>query len=217
MRNGYHEKRQGQGEEMAAVKELPESGIAEEDLLRAQLYQMLSHFLGNPPSEKDLANLAAMNGDESPLGEAIASLAKIAAKTDVALVAQEYHDLFIGVGRGELLPYGSYYLTGFLHEKPLANLRNDMTRLGIARRETVKIPEDHIAAIFEMMAGLITGKYGTVFDLDEQREFFHTHIGSWASHFMSDLEAAKSSILYASLGTIGRIFLEIEEVAFTME
>ena len=193
------------------------STVAEEDLLRAQLYQMLSHFLGNPPSKKDLDSLAAMDGDTSPLGEAIASLAKIAGKTDVVLVAQEYQDLFIGVGRGELLPFGSYYLTGFLHEKPLAALRKDMERLRIARRESVKVPEDHIAAVFEMMSGMIDGKYGTAYGLDEQREFFRKHVGSWAGHFMRDLEGAKASILYAAIGTIGRIFLEIEEVAFTMD
>ncbi len=202
---------------MSAMTQLPVTDVAEEDMLRAQLYQMLSHFLGNPPSQKDLNSLAAMSGDNSPLGEAIASLATIASKTDVALVAQEYQDLFIGVGRGELLPYGSYYLTGFLHEKPLAALRKDMQRLGIARRESVKIPEDHIAAVFEMISGMIDGKYGTVFDLDEQREFFKKHISSWAGHFMTDLEGAKASILYAAIGTIGRIFLEIEEVAFTMD
>ena len=202
---------------MSVMTQSPVSSVAEEDILRAQLYQLLSHFLGNPPSQKDLDSLAAMRGDTSPLGSAIASLAKIAGKTDAGQVAQEYQDLFIGVGRGELLPYGSYYLTGFLHEKPLAVLRKDMARLGIARRESVKIPEDHIAALFEMMAGMVEGKYGTFYDLDEQREFFKTHIISWAGHFMSDLEGAKASILYAAIGTIGRIFLEIEEVAFTMD
>jgi len=205
------------GEKMSAMTESPVSSVAEEDMLRAQLYQMLSHLLGDPPSQKDLDSLAAMNGDSSPLGAAIASLAKIAGKTDVVLVAQEYQDLFIGVGRGELLPYGSYYLTGFLHEKPLAALRKDMQRLGIARRANVKIPEDHIAALFEMMSGMIEGKYGTIHNLDEQRQFYKKHVGSWAGHFMTDLEGAKSSILYAAVGTIGRIFLDIEEVAFTME
>lgn len=202
---------------MNAMPESSISNVAEEDLLRAQLYQMLSHFLGNPPSQKDLDSLAAMKGDDSPLGQAIASLAKIAGKTNVALVSQEFQELFIGVGRGELLPFGSYYLTGFLHEKPLAALRSDMERLGIARRQSVKVPEDHIAAIFEMMSGIIDGKYGTAYDLDAQREFFTTHVGSWAKHFMSDLEGAKASILYAAVGTIGRIFLDIEEVAFTMD
>lgn len=205
------------GKKMNTMTKSSISSVAEEDMLRAQLYQMLSHFLGNPPSQKDLDNLAAMSGDSSPLGEAIASLSAIAGKTDVVLVAQEYQDLFIGVGRGELLPFASYYLTGFLHEKPLAALRQDMQRLGIARRADVKIPEDHIATIFEMMAGMIEGKYGTVYGLGEQREFFNKHIGSWAKHFMTDLEGAKASILYAALGTIGRIFLDIEEVAFTMD
>ena len=158
-----------------------------------------------------------MSGDESELGKVVQAFANIAGKTSPEQVAQEYQDLFIGVGRGELLPYGSYYLTGFLHEKPLARLRGDMARLRIERHETVKEPEDHIAALFEMMAGLITGEFGEVASLEEQKQFFDAHVGSWAKHFFKDLEGAKSSVLYAALGSVGRIFMEIEEVAFTMD
>jgi TorA maturation chaperone TorD len=118
------------------------------------------------------------------------------------------------------LPSGasaSYYLTGFLHEKPLARLRDDMARLGIARQETVKEPEDHIAALFEMMAGLIVGEFGAVASLEDQKQFFTTHVGSWAKHFFKDLEGAKASVLYAALASAGRIFMDIEEMAFTMD
>jgi len=201
-----------------AVAQSPDSfELGEEDALRAHMYRLLGHFLARPPDNEKLELAAGMSGDDSELGQAVKSLARLAARATPEQVAQEYHDLFIGVGRGELLPYASYYLTGFLHEKPLAKLRSDMARLGIARRETVSEPEDHIAALFEMMAGLITGEFGVQAPLEEQRRFFENHISPWATHFFRDLEAAKSSVLYAAIGSIGRIFMDIEEVAFTMD
>ncbi len=201
---------------MAAVEAAIER-VSQEDALRAQLYTLLARFLARPPQADALKAAAAMSGDATDLGQAIHGFARIAAKSSPDGIAQEYHDLFIGTGRAELLPYASYYLTGFLHEKPLAKLRSDMARLGIERRETVSEPEDHIAAIMEMMSGLITGAFGQAASLDDQRAFYDTHLGSWGSHFFTDLEAAKSSVLYAVIGTVGRTFLEIEKVAFAMD
>lgn len=191
--------------------------LTEEDALRAHMYRFLAHFLCKPPGKDELRLASEMSGDESDLGQAIQSLARIASRSAQADVEREFHDLFIGVGRGELLPYGSYYLTGFLHEKPLARLRNDMSRYGIQRRETVREPEDHIAAVFEMMAGLIEGSFGEPVSLDEQHDFFDAHVGSWAPHFFKDLEGAKNSVLFAAIGSVGRVFMDIEEVAFSME
>lgn len=203
---------------MAADAALREASVTltPEDELRAQLYHFLARFLASPPDNTGLESAAKMDGDDTELGKAFGVFANLASRTDVNKVGQEYQDLFIGVGRGELLPYGSYYLTGFLHEKPLAKLRDDMGRLGIEREPGVKEPEDHIAALMDMMAGLITGQFGAPAPLAEQKQFFDTHIASWASHFFADLEGAKSSVLYAALGTIGRHFMEIEETAFSM-
>ncbi len=191
-------------------------GLPPEDELRAHLYRLLARFLAGPPQTRDLAIGAAMRGDASDLGLAVQTFAHLCARTEPDQVRQEYQDLFIGLGRGELLPFGSYYLTGFLHEKPLAKLRNDMARLGIERDPAVKEPEDHIAALMDMMAGLILGDFGAPAPLEEQRRFFEAHVSSWAGHFFADLEAAKSSVLYAALGAIGRRFMTIEETAFAM-
>jgi TorA maturation chaperone TorD len=138
------------------------------------------------------------------------------ARCKAAEVAEEYQSLFVGLVRGELVPYGSYYLTGFLHEKPLAKLRDDLQAFGIARAENVSDPEDHIASLCEVMAGLIDGTFGTPVSLEEQKRFFNTHIRPWAPVFFRDLEAAKVSVLYAAIGSVGRAFLEIEEGAFEM-
>ena len=190
--------------------------IAEEDQLRAGWYALLAQLLSGEPSEARLQMMRGLAGDDSELGQGITALAAAARGTTVETAKQEYFDLFIGLGQGELLPYASYYLTGFLNEKPLARLRGDMARLRIARAEDVSEPEDHIAALCEMMAGLITGSFGEPADLDEQRKFFDSHIGCWAPRFFEDLQAAQSAVLYMPVGTIGRLFMAIESQAFEM-
>jgi TorA maturation chaperone TorD len=151
--------------------------MTEEDGLRVQWYALLARLLGAAPDRETLAFLAGLRGTEGELGQAVTALAAAARAAEPKTVEQEYFDLFVGVGQGELVPFGSYYLTGFLHEKPLARLRGDMRLLGIAREESVKEPEDHISALCEMMAGLISGSFGAPADLAEQRRFFDTPIG----------------------------------------
>jgi TorA maturation chaperone TorD len=193
-----------------------DESVASEDLLRAQCYRLLARFLSSPPTAATLKVGADLTGDDSDLGRAISAFAHVCGRSQAAAVAEEYHDLFIGLARGELIPYGSYYLTGFLHEKPLAKLRQDMSWLGVQRNDSVAEPEDHIASLCEMMAGFIDGSFGRALALDEQKAFFAAHVGNWAPVLFRDMEAAKASILYATLGSVGRVFLEIEGGAFAM-
>ncbi len=190
--------------------------IAEEDRLRADLYNYLGVILSKPADDMLISQTAGLSGDDSPLGEAISTLAKVAKLSKPRAVQSEFNKLFIGLGRGELLPYASYYLTGFLNEKPLATLRQDMTAYGMARADTVFEPEDNIASLMEMMGAQIVGRFGTPADLARQKTFFNKHIAPWASHFFSDLEGAKNSVFYAPVGTVGRVFMEIETEAFRM-
>ena len=187
-----------------------------EDRLRAHQYRLLARVLAAPPDEAILQLAAGFQADDTPLGQGLGALARVAAKYSVQAAAEEYFDLFIGVGRGELVPYASYYRTGFLHDRPLAKLRADMLRLGIARAAGIREPEDHIAALSEMMAGLIEGDFGAPVDLPAQRAFFDAHLAPWAGRFFGDLEAARAAVLYAPVGTIGRVFMDIEETAFGM-
>lgn len=193
------------------------TAISEEDRLRADVYNFIAAYLSSRPDSERLAAARALNGDETEFGQAFSDLARLAETMSVDEVGDEYDGLFIGLGRGELLPYGSYYLTGFLNEKPLAKLRGDMQALGIARREDRRDPEDHIGSLMEMMAGLISGRYGEPASIETQRSFFMTHIEPWAGHFFKDLEAAKLSRFYQPIGKIGRHFIEIEKSAFAME
>lgn len=189
--------------------------VSDEDRSRAHVYGLLSSYLSAPATAAQLEAGADLSGDITDLGQAIDTFAHLCGRTSVDAAASEYHELFIGVGRGELLPYASYYLTGFLNEKPLAKLRNDMRSLGITRDAGSSDPEDHAASVCAMMSGLITGQFGDPLPLEEQRKFYETHVQSWMPYFFRDLEGAKSSILYASVGAVGRVFLEIEGTAFS--
>lgn len=192
------------------------AAIQTEDRLRADLYNFLGLLLAGPADAGLLDQTAGLTGDDSELGRSISALARVAAASRPAAVESEYNALFIGVGRGELLPYASYYLTGFLNEKPLAVLRNDMAAHRITRAKNVFEPEDNIASLMEMMGGLIIGRFGGPATVTDQKTFYNKHIGPWASHFFTDLEAAKNSVLYASVGAVGRCFMEIEREAFRM-
>jgi len=190
--------------------------VSEEDRMRADLYNYLGLMLAAPADQMLLEQTAALSGDDSPLGEAIQGLARVAKVSKPKAVETEFNTLFIGLGRGELLPYASYYLTGFLNEKPLANLRATMAGFGMTRAADKFEPEDNIASLMEMMAGMIVGRFGRVANVEEQKQFFNAHIGTWATHYFTDLQAAKSSVLYASVGAVGLALMDIEREAFRM-
>lgn len=198
------------------MNDAAEITVAQEDRLRADLYNFLGLMLAGPPDQLLLDQCAGLSGDETELGQAIAGLARVAKVSKPRRVQSEFNALFIGLGRGELLPYASYYLTGFLNEKPLALLRSDMASLGMTRAENVFEPEDNIASLMEMMGAMIVGRFGNPATLDAQKTFFNKHIAPWAGHFFADLEAAKNSVLYASLGSVGKAFMEIEREAFRL-
>ena len=190
--------------------------IADMDRARADLYNFLGALLAGPPDDMLLAQTAGLTGDETELGQAIGTLARLARVTKPKAAESEFNKLFIGLGRGELLPFASYYLTGFLNEKPLAILRQDMAAKGMQRSETVFEPEDSIASLMEMMAAMIVGRFGTPADVTTQKTFFNKHIGPWAGHFFTDLEEAKTSVFYSPVGTVGKIFMAVEAEAFRM-
>lgn len=184
------------------------------DAARAREYALLATLLARAPDAALLARLATLRGDATPLGLAHAGLAEAADATTAERIEREFFDLFIGIGRGELLPYGSYYLTGFLQERPLARLREDLGRLGIARADGNREPEDHAAILCEIMAGIIGGKFPTPAGSD--RELFDKHLAPWIGRFFADLERAETADLYRSVGTIGRVFIGIESEAFAL-
>lgn len=181
------------------------------DRARAEEYLLLATLLRAPPAEPFLERLGMLQGDDSALGRAHAALSQAARRADPDDLETEFFDLFVGVGRGELLPYASYYLTGFLNERPLAKVREDMGRLGIARAEGSFDPEDHVATLMEVVAGLLAGTFeGGPEEADRFRE---RHLAPWASRFFADLAKAKSATFYRAVGDLGCLYLDIEDEA----
>jgi TorA maturation chaperone TorD len=195
----------------------PQSAGARDEieLLRGQEYALLAVLLGRAPNADLLSRLTRLRGDATPLGIAHMGLAEAAAAADTDAVAREFFALFIGLGRGELLPYASYYLTGFLHERPLARVREDMGAFGIARSAEIPEPEDHLAILCDSMAGIIGGKFAAPDGAD--RRFFDRHLKPWAARFFADLESAKEAVFYRAVGTLGRVFMDIEDEAFAFD
>jgi TorA maturation chaperone TorD len=194
------------GSEVTAVDEV--------DAARAQEYALLATLLARAPDAQLMGRLARLRGDPSPLGMAHAALGESAARCDLESVGREYFDLFVGLGRSELLPYASYYLTGFLYERPLARLRGDLGRLGIERGNGHSEPEDSAAILCEIMAGLAGGTIEAPPSTD--RELFEKHIAPWMGRFFADLAISEKARFYARVGALGQTFLEIEAEAFKL-
>jgi TorA maturation chaperone TorD len=187
----------------------------ETDLARAHEYALLAALLLDPPDTEMLGRLAQIAGDSTPIGSAHGALARAAAETSAEAVRREYFDLFIGVARGEVVPYASFYLTGFLHDRPLAKLREDLRRLGLERADGRPEPEDHLGCVCEVMSGLAAGRYEAS-ARDEER-FFRRHLLPWAERCFTDIEGAKAGRLYTAVGQIGRVLMGVEAEAFALD
>jgi len=196
----------------------PDDDSLSENRLRAGTYALLAGLLAAPPNAAMLQRLSGIEAAETvsqrdAMAAAWAGLKLAAAHLRAGSTNAEYQALFIGLGRGELVPYGSWYLTGFLMEKPLGNLRRDLAALGYERQDEVREPEDHAAALCEVMAMLIMDD---AMSLTEQRQFFATHMEPWMEPFFSDLEGATSACFYRAVGRLGREFMRLEKHYMTM-
>jgi TorA maturation chaperone TorD len=190
----------------------PEDALDPVDAARGKEYALLAALLSSSPPKALLDQIARLSNEATPLGRAHGALAEAASSAVASDVEREYFDLFVGLGRGELLPYASYYLTGFLNERPLSRLRDDLVALGVERVESNFEPEDHAATLCEIMAGLATGRFPA--SPGTQKIFFAKHVAPWMSRMFADLEGAASARFYRSVGSLGRLFLEIETEAF---
>lgn len=184
--------------------------------MRANTYALLAVLLREPPGAGVLEELAALQTGEGEMAQALDALAVVSGDSSITQIDDEFHDLFIGVGQSEIKPYGSYYLTGFMYEKPLAKLRAEMAELGLGKADDAVEPEDHIASLCEMMCAMITGAFGAPVELKRQNEFFAAHIAPWAERFFEDLETTESAQFYRKVATVGRLFMHIEAQSFEM-
>ena len=193
-------------------------GANAEEALRANTYSLLATLLAAPPSQEVLTLLSGIprlaNGDDSEMAAAWQALRLAGERTAADRLDDEFHDLFIGVGRGELVPYGSWYMTGFMMDQPLALLRRDLANLGIERQDDVRDPEDHVAALCETMSIIINN--GDEVPFDTQRRFFNDHLSQWLGRFFVDMQKAKSARFYRAVGHFGERFFELERQYLAM-
>jgi TorA maturation chaperone TorD len=196
---------------------VPMVTAADDDQVRGNVYALLGHLLSAPPDAAVLESLAAIA--PAPEGDSLLTaswqmLGEAATRATPESLRDEHTTLFIGLGRGEVVPYASWYLTGFLMEQPLARLRGDLRELGIERHEGVREPEDHAAALCDAMALLISGDDPA--PVAVQSQFFSRHIEPWMGRFFRDLQQAASARFYRAVGQLGEQFIEVETRAFGM-
>ncbi len=191
-------------------------GIDEEQQYRASAYGLLAGLLRSSPDSAMLERLSGLGGPAEAEGDelmlAMSMLALSAQRHTPDAIEEEFHQLFIGLGKGEVVPYGSWYLTGFLMEKPLSDLRDDLLRLGFERSEDVVEPEDHAAALCEVISIMISDAS----ELSVQNQFFQKHLVNWLEKFFSDLSGASSAVFYKSVARFGAAFIALEKQYFSM-
>lgn len=203
-------------EDSNAVTAELQTPVAVEDEARAGVYLLLGALLRGAPTVETLDQVRQLEEAGGRDGFALAweGLRLAAAGTRVSNLDDEYHELFIGIGRGELVPYGSWYMTGFLMEKPLGELRRDLHALGFEREPGVHEPEDHVAALCDVMAQLALDPQIPV---ERERAFFQAHLGLWAERFCGDLEQAQAALFYKAVARLGSEFFALERRYLEME
>ncbi len=188
-----------------------EIAAREADLDRANFYTSLGALLAAPASAEHceaLRNLPEIENPETPLELAWTLVRAAAYEYSVEQIDDEYHQLFIGVGRGVVVPYASWHLTGFLMEKPLGVLRADLRQLGFERADNVKESEDHIASLCQAMAAIITAEE---IDLQTEQEFFNKHLAGWSGAFFTEVQAASCAGFYRAVANLGQSFIDVEK------
>lgn len=191
--------------------------LDEEQLYRASAYGLIAALLRSTPDQEMLDRLTGLSPGVVPEGDelllAMSTLALSAKIHTPASIEDEFHNLFIGLGKGEVVPYGSWYLTGFMMEKPLSDLREDLAKLGYERNASIVEPEDHVAALCEVISLMIAE--GT--EISEQNKFFQSHLVNWVDQFFKDLIKAKSAVFYKAVGRFGAAFIALESEYFSMQ
>jgi TorA maturation chaperone TorD len=197
--------------------------LAPEDQARADLYALAARLLLAPPDAALLAGLAAADpiaasGGDYALADAWEKLVQAASVMDPAAVAEEFDALFISSGTPALNPYGSLYLSGFMNDTPLAELRADLAVFGIGRVRGVLESEDHLGALCETMRVLIAGGPGIRRQpLSVQKTFFEARIGRWYARCLADMARAEDANFYRLIAAFVAALLSIEAEAFAVE
>ncbi len=200
--------------------ELPRSTALDEEIARAEMYGLLASLFYQPPGDELLAQLQAAVTEAPQQGgfleEPWRDLVAQARAMTATQIAQEYNALFGGVGKPEVYLYGSHYLSGFLNEKPLVQLRDDLAALGLARDANMPETEDHVAYLMEVMRYLIAGDDVSVCNLTQQSGFFSRHLQPWVSRLCQTLADHPRAVFYARVAALSEAFVSVESQGFDL-
>lgn len=198
----------------------PGSSALDEETARAEIYGLLSALFYQPPDPVLLSQLRIAVTEAPAAGAFLEEtwrevVARARQMSDQA-IADEFNVLFGGVGKPEVYLFGSHYLSGFLNEKPLVRLRDDLAALGLGRDEAMRETEDHFAYVCEVMRYLIAGDDVAVANLSQQSEFFATHLQPWAPAMCDAVAAHPRSVFYGALAGFTSAFLGVEAQGFDL-
>ncbi len=192
-----------------------------EELQRAELYGLLARLWFAPPDAALFEQFAVAVTEapqrgtflEAPWQSLVGAMRTVGEQA----ASDEYEALFIGIGKPDILLYGSHHLAGALNEKPLVALRTDLAELGLTRDTAIGETEDHVSFLFEVMRFLIAGDDVAVCNLERQRRFFRSHIQPWVAGSLCDaVEQHPKARLYAALAAFTRAFVQVETQGFDM-
>jgi TorA maturation chaperone TorD len=202
------------------TNEMISSHALDEELARAEMYGLLAQLFYQAPSPELLAQLQVAVTEAPNAGgfleESWRALVAVARDSDAAQIKTEFNSLFGGVGKPEVYLFGSHYLSGFLNEKPLVQLRDDLAALGLARNEQMSETEDHVAYLFEVMRFLIAGDDVSVCNLTQQSQFFSRHVQPWVHQMCQTITAHPRAAFYARLASLTEAFASVEAQGFDL-
>lgn len=184
----------------------------QEDNATAEIYGLLAYLLRTPPNNEILNWLSDLDVEpceRHAITQAWFGLKHAAQTAKLEALEDEFQDLFIGIGCGEVVPFSSWHIAGTLMEKPLVSIRQDLKRLGFERQDDIREPEDNIAALFEVMGMLQSEAF------EDQQSFFNAHIKTWFVPFCNEIEQAKSANFYQAVSRVMRHFCLIEQARYT--
>ncbi|NQW69927.1 MAG: molecular chaperone TorD family protein [Betaproteobacteria bacterium] len=194
-----------------------------EDLARADLYGLIARLFHQAPDQELLDQIAAsmpegqeVQAEDAPLSKVWHTVVELA-KTNSAKVWQDEFDLnFISVGRPKIILNGSFYMAGYLNERPLVEIRRTLNAFGLESAEEISETEDHISAVCEVMRYLIAGDDVEVSNLTNEKAFFNDYIRPWYEDLCAAIDDVPEMRLYHSVAALTREFLDIESQSFDM-
>jgi TorA maturation chaperone TorD len=207
-------------EEIQMTSNLSSSSALDEETARAEIYGLLAQLFYQVPSPELLAQLRVAVTDapvaggflEEPWRQLVAA-SRVSTDADIA---SEYNQLFGGVGKPEIYLYASHYVSGFLNDKPVARLREDLAALGLERDDSMSETEDHFACLCEVMRYLIAGDDVAISNLTQQREFFAKHVQPWVQEMLDVILKHPRAQFFAQLAAFTQAFLNIETQGFDL-